>query len=277
MAVRGEPAKRAAKSGSAEDAIDPRYIVPGLTRGLALLALFTRKRPAQSLAELAAGLALSRSAVYRLVYTLEKEGFLSREANSRQYRLTSRVLTLGFEYLNARGVLEIAEPILRGLSDKTSAASYIVQLDGSNAVYLARAMPAAGLVSNLQVGARLPAHATASGRILIAQKRGEELQRIFTMLRRDSSIVPPPKSLAELQALTEQDRKRGHVFHRSLINPGVVSFACPVRGKNGVISAAITVIGPEQLFSALGGEKPLAKIVSEAARAVSQRLGYVER
>ena len=277
MAVRAQSAKGAPKARLADDQIDPRYIVPGLTRGLALLALFSRKRPAQTLAELAAGLSLSRSAVYRLIYTLEKEGFLSRETNSRQYRLTSRVLTLGFEYLNARGILEIAEPILRSLSDKTSAAAYIVELEGSNAVYLARAMPAAGLVSNLQVGARLPAHVTASGRILIAQKNGEQLRRIFAILKRDSSIVPPPKSLAELQALTEQDRKRGHVFHRSLINPGVVSFACPVRGKNGAISAAITVVGPEQLFSALGGEKPLAKIVSEAARAVSQRLGYVER
>jgi IclR family pca regulon transcriptional regulator len=277
MTIQGNPAKRSKSDRRAEDVVDHRYIVPGLTRGLSLLALFTRRKPAQSLVELATGLGLSRSAVYRLVYTLEKEDFLHREANSGQYRLTSRILTLGFAYLNARGVLEIAEPALRGLSDATSAAAYIVQLDGAHAVYLARAMPAAGLVSNLQVGARLPAHATASGRILIAQKQGEELQRIFKLLKRESVIVPPPKTLADLQMQAQQDRKRGYVFHRSLINPGVVSFACPVRGKNGVTSAAVTVIGPEQLFAALGGEKTLARIVSETALAISQRLGYVER
>jgi len=277
MNTRPKAIKRDKADETAKDDIDPRYMVPGLTRGLALLALFTRKKPAQSLVELAASLGLSRSAVYRLVYTLEKEGFLARDANSRQYRLTSRVLTLGFEYLNARSVLEIAEPVLRSLSDATAAAAYIVQLDGANAVYLARAMPTAGLVSSLQVGSRLPAHATASGRVLIAQKSGDELQRIFRLLKREAVVVPPPKSFAELQTQADQDRKRGYVFHRSIINPGVVSFACPVRRKNSVVSAAITVVGPEQSFVALGGEKPLLRIVSDAARAVSTRLGYVER
>jgi IclR family pca regulon transcriptional regulator len=276
MALQGRRSKVVAKGG-ADEAVDPRYIVPGLVRGLSLLALFTRKKPAQTLAELAAGLSLSRSAVYRLIYTLEKEGFLSQDGSARQYRLTSRILTLGFEYLNARGILDVAQPILRSLSDNTGAAAYIVELDGSHAVYLARSVPATGLVSNLQVGARLPAHATASGRVLIAQKSEDQLKRIFAKLKRESSVVPPPKSFAELQSLAEQDRKRGHVFHRSLINPGAVSFASPVRGRNGIISAAITVIGPERLFATLGGERPLAKIVSEAAAAISQRLGYVER
>ncbi len=279
MTMRRKAIKRDKADESSKDDIDPRYMVPGLTRGLTLLALFTRKKPAQTLVDLAASLGLSRSAVYRLVYTLEKEGFLTRDANSRQYRLTSRVLTLGFEYLNARSVLEISEPVLRSLSDATAAAAYIVQLDGANAVYLARAMPTAGLVSSLQVGSRLPAHATASGRVLIAQKSGDELQRIFRLLKlkRETVVVPPPKSFAELQTQADQDRKRGYVVHRSIINPGVVSFACPVRRKNSVVSAAITVVGPEQSFAVLGGEKPLLRIVSNAARAVSKRLGYVER
>jgi IclR family pca regulon transcriptional regulator len=252
-------------------------MVPGLSRGLALLALFTRRKPAQSLAELAAGLGLSRSAVYRLVYTLEKEGFLSRETNAHQYRLTSRVLTLGFEYLNSRGLLEIAEPVLRVLSDETATAAYIVQLDGAFSVYLVRAMPATGMVINLQVGTRLPAHATASGRVLIAQKREAALRDIYALLKRESKIVPPPASFAELQAQADQDKKRGHVYHRSLINPGAISFASPVLGKNGMVTAAVTVTGPQQLFTSFGGEKAFARVVTAAAQAISRRLGSAER
>lgn len=272
--------RRASKrrtSAKADSDVDPRYMVPGLSRGLALLAQFTSRKPAQSLAELSAALGLSRSAVYRLVYTLEKEGFLGRECDSRRYQITSRILTLGFEYLSSRGLLEIAEPVLHALSDETSAAAYIVQLDGAFAVYLARAVPAIGLVSNLQVGARLPAHATAGGRILMMQKHEAELQHIFAQLKKESGIVPPPKSFAELQMQVEQDRKREHVFHRSLINPGAVSFACPVRAKNGVVTAAVTLIGPQQVFATLGGEKSLARMVGHAAQAISQRLGYTER
>ncbi len=81
--------------------------MPGLSRGLALLQLFPRSKPAKTLAELAAGLGLSRSATYRLVYTLEADGFIARDAETRRYRLTSKTLDLGFEYLHAQPITEI--------------------------------------------------------------------------------------------------------------------------------------------------------------------------
>jgi IclR family pca regulon transcriptional regulator len=252
-------------------------MVPGLVRGLSVLALFSRRRPAQTLGDMAHAVGLSRSAVYRLAYTLEKEGYLSRDANSRQYRLTSKVLSLGFEYLHSRSIVEIAEPTLRTLSEEASAAAYIVVLDGAHAVYLARALPSAGLISNLQVGARLPAHATASGRILLAHKSAEGLAKIYRQLSAESTLVPPPKSLRDLQTVAEHDRRRGYVFHRSLINPGVVSLACVVRGKNAAPVAAITLIGPEQFVAALGGERAVQRMVAKAAGAISEKLGHRTR
>ena len=145
------------------DQIDSRYIVPGLSRGLALLQLFTRHKASKTLLELAEGLDISRSAAFRLTYTLEKDGFIERNAATRRFRPTSKVLTLGFEYFNSQSITELAQPHLRELSDATSASSHVVILDGWHAVYLARlAPPAVGLVSNLQVGSRQPAHLTAS-------------------------------------------------------------------------------------------------------------------
>jgi IclR family pca regulon transcriptional regulator len=254
--------------------IDPRYVVPGLSRGLALLQLFTRHKPAQTLAELAAGLELSRSAAYRLVYTLEKDGFIAREPTTRRYSLTSKVLTLGFEYFNSQTITEVAQPFLQRLSDATSASAHLVILDGWHAVYLARVSPSVGLVSNLQVGSRQPAHITASGRMLLADLPEPRLRTIHALLRHECRSVAAPESFEALRHRANEDRARGYVFHKSVIDPGLTSCAAAVRDGAGTAVAAITIVGPDRNIETFGGEPALARLIVEATGAMSAKLGY---
>ena len=256
------------------DRIDPRYIVPGLSRGLALLQLFPRSKPAKTLAELAAGLGLTRSATYRLVYTLEADGFIARDSETRRYRLTSKTLDLGFEYLHAQPITETAQPFLRALSDRTNSAAHVAILDGWHAVYLARALPNAGLVSNLQLGARLPAHMTSSGRVMLAHQDEARLQAIYERLRKDARGTQSAPSAQDFNSQIAADRKRGYVFHRSIVDPGLVSLACPIRDHDSRVVAAVTVIVPEKLSDAIGGERALRPMVHEAADAISRKIGY---
>ncbi len=256
------------------DQIDPRYIVPGLSRGLALLQLFPRSKPAKTLAELAAGLGLSRSATYRLVYTLEADGFIARDAETRRYRLTSKALDLGFEYLHAQPITESAQPFLRVLSDRSNAAAHVAILDGWHCVYLARALPNAGLVSNLQLGARLPAHTTSSGRIMLAHQEETRLRTIFEKLKKEARGAQAAPSQADFNTQLTADRKRGYVFHKSTVDPGLVSLAYPIRDHASQVVAAVTVIVPEKLAEAIGGEKALRPMVHETADAISRKIGY---
>jgi IclR family pca regulon transcriptional regulator len=257
-----------------DDRIDPRYIVPGLSRGLALLQLFPRSKPAKTLAELAAGLGLTRSATYRLVYTLEADGFIARDPETRRYRLTSKTLDLGFEYLHAQSITEIAQPFLRVLSDRSNAAAHVAILDGCHAVYLARALPNAGLVSNLQLGARLPAHTTSSGRIMLAFQEPERLRGIYERLRKELRATHPVGSPQDFNERIAADRKRGYVFHHSTIDPGLVSLAFPIRDHESRVTAAVTVIVPDKLADAIGGERALRPMVHDTADAISRKIGY---
>jgi len=253
------------------DRIDPRYIVPGLSRGLAVLQLFPRSKPARTLAELAAGLGLSRSATYRLVYTLEADGFISRDSETRRYRLTSKTLDLGFEYLHAQPITETAQPFLRALSDRSNAAAHVAILDGWHAVYLARALPNAGLVSNLQLGARLPAHTTSSGRIMLAFQDDARLDEIYNKIKAErGGAIGRDEFTAQILA----DRKRGYVFHRSTVDPGLVSLAFPVRDHDSHVVAAVTVIVPEKIANTMGGEKVFRPMVQETADSISRKIGY---
>ncbi|HVV95486.1 MAG TPA: IclR family transcriptional regulator [Hyphomicrobiales bacterium] len=259
-----------------DESIDERYMIPGLSRGLALLQLFTRDRPEQRLSEIADGLGLSRSATYRLAYTLEKDGFLYRDPVSRSFSLTSKVLSLGFAFLHDQPLTDLAQPFLRAASDAARSASHLVVLERWEAVYLARVSPQVALVSNIPVGTRLPAHVAASGRALLAGLDDQHLRAIYGLLQGECRTVAVPPTFEKFRAATAADRRRGYVYQASRFNPSLVSFACAVRNRTGAVVAAINVVIPETLADEAGGEAALRAIMLDASAGLSRRLGYGE-
>jgi IclR family pca regulon transcriptional regulator len=257
------------------ESIDERYMIPSLSRGLALLQLFTRDRPEQRLSEIAEGLGLSRSATYRLVYTLEKDGFLYRDPPSRRFSLTSKVLSLGFAFLHHQPLAEIAQPFLRAASEAARSAAHLVVLERWEAVYLSRVSPMVALVSNIPVGTRLPAHVAASGRMLLAGLDDEHLRATYALLKAECRTVDVPP-LEKFRTATTADRRRGYVYQASRFNPSLVSFACPVRNRTGAVVAAINVVIPQTLADEAGGEAALRRIMLGASDGLSRRLGHGE-
>lgn len=258
-----------------DSAFDKRYMVPGLSRGLALLQQFSRAKPHQKVPELAASLGLSRSATFRLVYTLEREGFLRRDQSGHLYSVTSKVLSLGFEYIFAQPLTEAAEDTLRELSNDTKAGAHLVMLDGWHCVYFARVVPPILLIANLQIGTRLPAHLTASGRVLLAYRDDAELRRTYKLLVRECVDQPVPKKVDDLLRTAAQDRAREYVHSRSRFDPSVSSIAYPIRDRAGQVVAAINVVGPDAIFKDDSHVERLRELVAKAAAKLSERLGYV--
>jgi len=276
MTMIEEPEDAVAPENETGDAdIDQRYMVPGLSRGLSLLHLFDKEHRDQSLADISENSGLSRSAAFRLVYTLEKEGYLRRDPVSRRYTLTAKVLSLGFSYLTSQPLTEIIHPHLKRLSLATRASAHLIQLDGMYAVYLARAVAPVALVSNLQVGTRLPAYATASGRVLLAGLDEAVLASIYWHTRREQRGAMPP--LLEIIARARQDRERGYVMGESIFDPGVLSFAAPIRDGTGATVAAINVMGFRGILESVGDEAVLREIVGAEVAAISELLGYKAR
>ena len=109
-----------------------RYLVPGLVRGLRVLELFDRTRPEWNLSELAAAAELPRSTTYRLVVTLNRLGYLENALAGKTYRLSARVLRLGFEYLGSQELVEIAQAPLERLGARTGGSTHLGVLDGTD-------------------------------------------------------------------------------------------------------------------------------------------------
>ncbi len=255
--------------------INQNYIVPGLRRGLAVLGLFGRSRPTMRLAEIGRELGLPRATAFRLVYTLETEGYLLRGKDSVTYSLGPRVLTLGFDYLHSQELIEIAGPLLDELRDRVGASTHMGLLDGCDVLYVYRAPSHQRLSSNRRVGSRLPAHFSSLGRALLMDLSDDELAELYDDNYNFHALTERgPGNLDELKRCLEEERQQGYIAG-SFIGDGIISIAAPVRDASKRAVAAINVSDYESLPCMEDLHGTLKDNVLKTAADISHHLGYI--
>jgi len=216
-----------------------RYTVPALERGLRLLACFTPERPVWSAPELARCLSLPRSTVFRLLTTLENVGYLQR--SNTEYRLGLAVLRLGYDYLSAQPLAQLAQPLLQSLCQRTGLTTNLGVLDETSVVYLLRMLPPGAFQGAVRVGSRLPAHAAVLGRALLQDMGADQLRALFGRNQLPQFSERTPRSVEQLLQLLQHDRERGCAVGEGFYERGISSIAAPVRDANGQIVAALGV------------------------------------
>ena len=247
---------------------DPdRYIVPGLERGLRILALFTAQRPEWSLSMVAREMGISRSSVFRLMFTLEASGFL-RRVGERQFRLGPKILSLGFNFVAGQDVVEVARPTLERLRDRVGASAHLGVLDQDEVLYLLRAPSRQTVISNIGVGSRLPAMVTTMGRALLT---GWDEAALAGLHRR--AVPPADLPVSDFLQMIAGDRDRGFVAAVSSFERGIVSVAAPVRDQQGGVVAAINISAPETVLPMTEAEHAIP-LVRQAAAEISHALGH---
>jgi DNA-binding IclR family transcriptional regulator len=249
-----------------------RYIVPALAQGLAALSLFGRERPRLTAPEIAQALSLPRSTVFRLLQTLQALGFLHRE-DERYFRLGPALLNRGFAYLASLDLVQVAQPHLEALRDRTGNATQLAILDGAEILYVARCAAHTPIASNVAVGTRLPAHATAMGRVMLMEQTPDALVARFAGSELTRYTEVTPTNVPALCALLAQDHARGYVLSASSFEPGIDSLALPVRLHDGSVVAALSVVGHGWNFSDQAWLDGLLSEARKTAARISQWLG----
>ena len=253
-----------------KDAQD-KYIVPGLERGLLLLCEFTRSNRTLTAPELARRLALPRSTIFRLLTTLETMGFVTRSGN--EYRLGMSVLRLGFEYLASLELTELGQPLLARLCDRVNYPSNLVVRDGRSIVYVAKVSPPSVFSSAVNVGTRLPAHATVLGRILLEDLSLSELRELFPEDHLEQHSPCTPKNALELFDMVQADRQRGFVSGEGFFESSLSTVAAPVRDGSSKIVAALGVTVPTAQIAHVNFNELLLQ-VRRSADELSRLLNY---
>jgi DNA-binding IclR family transcriptional regulator len=259
-----------------------RYIVPALERGLKLLTLFDRQRTEISAPEAARMLGLPRSTTFRLIRTLEHFGLLERAGNA--FRLGPGMLRLGFEYVAALPFTDIAKPIVESLRDATGYAAQLAIQDGREVVFIVRAVAASAFASSVTVGTRMPAHATALGRVFLAELSGPDLRALYRdEKQRDEKqrdvklqVYSPqtPRTFAELVRLLRDDHARGYATSESFFEAGISAIAAPVRDGSGRVVAALSVTIPKPTLPVRTTREEILRHLLAAAANLSHHLNY---
>ena len=239
--------------------------VQSFARGLSVLRSFGADAPAQTLSEVAERTGLTRAGARRILLTLLHLGYV--EADARLFRLTPKVLDLGYAYLSSLPIWTQAQPALEELAHGLRQSCSASVLDGDDIVYVLRLSVHKTMSINLGVGSRLPAYCTSMGRVLLAGLDAallrERLGKMALLALTPHTIVDPE----QLMAVLDQVRKQGWCLVSEELELGLVSIAAPITDRNGLVVAAINLSGqaanstPDYLL-----QHSLPKLLATAAK-----------
>ncbi len=229
---------RALKRAQSPERAHVRDQVQSLVRGLAVIRAFDGEATL-TLSEVAQRAGLTRAAARRFLLTLVDLEYV--RADGRSFRLTPRVLNLGYSYLSKHSIPEIALPHIESLVTTVEESSEMGMLDGHDVVYVLRVSGPRILTAAISIGARRPAHATAAGRVLLTglnpEDREEYLRTVQLHKILDRTLVDRDELRGELELVAQQ----GFAIVDQELEEGLRAVAAPIRDRTGRVIAAMTL------------------------------------
>jgi len=244
--------------------------VPAARRALRVLRYLASQPDPVPLEAIARACQLPRSSAYHLVTTMAAEGFVVHLPEEHRYGLGVAAFEVGSGYSRQAPLQRIARRPLAELVDRVRQSAHLAVLHGSDVLYVLeeRAPGRPPLVTD--VGVRLPAHLTASGRAVLAHLPAAQVRALYpaaaTFVTRHGT---GPGSLTALRALLTETRQRGYAVEHGEVTPGLASVAAAVLDHNGHPLAGVAVtFGEDDADPA-----ELAGQVRRTAAALTHRLG----
>jgi DNA-binding IclR family transcriptional regulator len=250
--------------------------VPAATRTLRLLRYLAGQPDPVTLDRLASAVGLPRSTAYHLLNTMIEEGFVVHLRDEHRYGLGVAAFEVGSGYVRQAPLQRIARRPLAALVDTVEQSAHLAVLHGRDVLYVLeeRAPGRPPLVTD--VGVRLPAHLTASGRAILAQLPAAQVRALYP----DRSAFVDrhgvgPTSPSTLRTLLGETRQRGYAVENGEVTPGFSSVAAAVLDHNGhpVAGVAVTYPSPSGDEEPVGGADPgMVAATRRTASALSTRL-----
>jgi DNA-binding IclR family transcriptional regulator len=238
-----------------------------VSRAISVLKTLGRSSSAFGITDLGIATGLSKATVFRLLSALETEGLVARDDASGAYRLGPELIALGASALSTTDLRDVAhDELVRLAEDSGESATLEVMAEGEILVvdeatgrFLFGATP--------EIGRSWPAHATSTGKVLLAFTDPMPPVSRFTRFA--------PKTItsrANLERELARVRNQGYALAIDELEPGLGAIAAPIRNHLGFVIAALSINGP---VTRLGPKRRRILIpkVLRAANRVSRRLG----
>jgi IclR family transcriptional regulator, pca regulon regulatory protein len=256
----------AAASPSSPFAIGKADLIEGMARGMAVLESFDTQRQRLNATLTAARAGITRAAARRHLLTLTHLGYL--ETDGSYFWLSAKVLRFSGSYLASSRLPRVLQPTLNRLAAQTQQSFSSVVLDGDEVVIVARSVgqeAAKFLAYGLHLGARLPAHATSTGRMLLACHSRTDFATWLKGRKWPRLTVHTVSNAKNLKSLVSQARTQDWCVASQEHELGVFALAVPLRNMQGKVVAALNVVTTPERLQIEVMQRDLLPVLMDAA------------
>lgn len=246
-----------------------------IDRTLDIVELMVDLPQGMALGEIAQRLSLPKSAAHRLVSQLVQRGYMEQDPASQYYKLSMRLMILGFRHLSNTGLADVCQPELDDLAERTGELARISMVEEESLTWVAQAQGARyGLRYDGNLGRRVTLPATATGKAWLATFSDKEAMRIVARNGWGDPAETGPRAIREVEPLLaalEATRKRGYGIAYEEGEPGMAAVAAAIPGiKPGTPAiGTVSIAGPTVRLSRKQLHE-IAPTIQEAARRLSE-------
>ena len=249
------------------------FKTPNLERALQIFELLSKQKEAFGVSEISRVLSIPKNSVYRITGTLHQYGYLIKDEENKSFKLSRKLIDIGFSALSEQDLTEKSLDVMRELRDATGETVLLGILLDNNGVVLNQVVASHPIKLTVDIGIRFNLHSSAPGKVLMAfiddDVREKYLENINYTIYNERTISNQIDFLIELDKI----RYNGYATDLSEQYEGVHCVGAPVFGYNGKIIAAVWVTGPSYRFPERDFKK-IGGIVKEHAKIISKRFGY---
>ena len=243
------------------------YNVRAVERAVQILSSFHDGHAEQGVSEIAQATGLHKATAHRIIMTLFNTGFLERTADGEKFKLGLRMVGLGLGALHRLDIRRAAQPHMQKLVDDLQEICTLGVFDHGQVLYVEVVNSNHSLTIAARVGRHLPAHCTASGKVLLAFLAPDVVQSVLSTpleAYTEKTITSPDRLREELEVI----RQRGYAIADEELEVGIWAISVPVRDIDRNVVAAMSIPFP---VNRLDPERvpEIAQAVLKASNAVS--------
>lgn len=244
--------------------------IQSLEKGLDVLQAF-RSSETLNLREIAQACGITSGSAQRVAYTLEQCGYLKKDPHSKRYRVTVKAVDLSYSYLAREPLFQNAHAVLHQLNQECGEiVNLSVPGDDGHMVFVMRVPTSKHIPVYMPVGSRIPMHASASGRAILAHLPPDELDHTLAGATMQKHTPHTTTDLTAVRQLIDEARENRYAYADEEFFQGDVNVAAAVLDQDGRPMAAINISVPKPRWTVERARQDLGPLVARAARAISK-------
>jgi len=250
---------------------DDRYLLSSVNNSLKIIDLLSEK-PELGTAEISRELGIGKTSVFRMLYTLEKNDFVTKDKNSK-YRLSIKFARFGNRVLDRIDIVSIVKPHLKELTNKHNETTHMAILsEDFNTIFLYKETSNSTFQMASNIGVKLPAYNTATVKVFLAGSDENTLNQFFDEVKLKEYTKTTITKEKELRKEIEEIKEKGYGIDNEESEEGLMCFAAPIKNISNKTVAAISISGPA--FRMKENKDELIKSIIKVSNEISAKIGY---